>query len=129
MFPDSNIYCHFSMGANKCSYVIIFGLGPFFQKQLVDRVKRSLFSISFDESLNETVKKQKMDIAVNYWDFSAQKSCVQYLISKFPIYCSEKDLNLCLNETLKELDLSRMIQLAMDGPHVNCSLYDTIYFT
>ena len=70
-----------------------------------------------------------MDIVVSYWDSSVQKSCVQYLTSKFLNYWSAENLNLCLNEALKELDLSRMIQLAMDGPHVNWSLYDTISST
>ena len=77
------------------------------------------FSIFFDKSLNETMKKRQMDIVVSYWDSSAQKSCVQYLTSKFQNYCSAEDLNFCLNETLKELNLKRMIQLAMDASHVN----------
>ena len=34
-----------------------------------------------------------------------------------------------INEALKELYLSRMIQLAMDGLNVNWSLYDTISST
>ena len=70
-----------------------------------------------------------MDIVVSYWDSSVQKSCVQYLTSKFLNYWSAENLNLCLNEALKELDVSRMIQLAMDGPHINWSLYDTISST
>ena len=80
--------------------------------------KPPFYSISFDESLNEIVKKQQMGVVVSYWDCSTQKYCVQYLTSKFPKYCSAEDLNFCLNEALKELDLSKMIQLSMDGPHV-----------
>ena len=50
----------------------------------IDRAHKMspFFSISFDESLNETVKKQQMDIVVSYWDSSAQKACVQYLTSE-----------------------------------------------
>ena len=69
-----------------------------FQKKLVERVKKSLFfSISFDVSLNEVVKKQQTDFVVRYWDCSIQRSCVQYFTSKFPKYCSAEDLNLCYN--------------------------------
>ena len=130
MFADSKVCRQFSMGAQKCSYVINFGLGPFFQKKLVELVKKSpFFSISFDESLNEVLKKQQMDFVVSYWDCSKQRSCVQYFTSKFPKYCSADDLNLCLNEAIKELDQSKMIQLSMDGPHVNWSLYESISST
>ena len=67
-----------------------------------------------------------MDVVVLYSDCYTQKFCVQYLTSNFPEYCSTEDLNFCLNEELKELDLSKMILLSMDGPHVNWSLYETI---
>ena len=71
MFPDSKVHRHFSMGRTKCLYVKKFGLGPFFQEELVEKVKKSpFFSISFDESLNETLKKQQMDFVVSYWDYS-----------------------------------------------------------
>jgi len=65
MFPDSKVQHHFSMGRTKCSYVINFRLGPLFQKELIEKVKKSpFFSISFDESLNETLKKQQMDFVL-----------------------------------------------------------------
>ena len=74
MFPDSKIHDQYSMGKSKCSYIVNFGLGPFFQNELIERVKKSpFFAISFDESLNETIKKQQMDIVVSYWDSITQK--------------------------------------------------------
>ena len=127
MFPDSKVHRYFTMGAQKCSYVINFGLGPFFHNELVEHVKKSPFySISFDESLNEVVKKQQMDVVVSYWDSSTQKSCVQYLTSKFTKYCTSEELNICLNEAMEDFDPGKMIQLFMDGPNVNWSIYETI---
>ena len=67
-----------------------------------------------------------MDFVVSYWDSNAQKSCVQYLNSKFPMYCSAEVLQTCLDDALKELGLSKMIQLSMDGRHVNQLLYENI---
>ena len=116
MCPDSQIHRQFSLGTSKCSYVINFGLSPFFQKKLIYHIKKSqIFSTSFDKSFDDTLKKQQMDLVVSYSDSSAQKYCVQYLTSKFPKYCSADDLNVCLDDALKESDLSKMIQLASYG--------------
>ena len=50
-----------------------------------------------------------------------QKPCVQYQLTSFP-----EELNICLNEVMEDLDLGRMIQLSMDGPNVNLSIYETV---
>ena len=38
MFSENKVHRHFSMGKSKCSYVLNFGFGSFFQKELVERV-------------------------------------------------------------------------------------------
>ena len=63
----------------------------------------------------QTLKKPHMYFVVSYWDSSAQKFCMQYLNSKFPMYCSVEVLQSCLDNALKELDLIKMIQLSMDN--------------
>jgi len=35
MFPDSQIACRFACGETKCSYLIRFGLAPFFDKEVL----------------------------------------------------------------------------------------------
>ena len=65
MFPDSDIAASFKMQKDKAAYVVTYGLGPFFQDQLSDIVRKcKFFSISFDESLNKVSQKGQMDIVI-----------------------------------------------------------------
>lgn len=65
MFKDSEIASKFSMHKDKLGYVVTYGLGPFFQNELANKVKACpYFSVSFDESLNDVAQKKQMDIVV-----------------------------------------------------------------
>ena len=66
MFPDSKIAQFMSLGSNKMSYLIAYGLGPFFAAQTVAEIKKAkaFFTLHFDETMNAQVKKQ-MDVLVN----------------------------------------------------------------
>ena len=49
MFPDSSVAQKFQLGKTKASYVICYGLAPFFKLNLLDIVKRTPYIvISFD---------------------------------------------------------------------------------
>ena len=55
MFKDSPIARDFKLSKTKCSYVIKFGLAPYFQNVLVSEIQKSLYySVSFDEALNRS---------------------------------------------------------------------------
>ena len=62
MFPDSNsmIASKFSYGATKTAYLAIFGLADFFKKVLLHYIK-GVFTVLFDESLNNKLKENQMD--------------------------------------------------------------------
>ena len=66
MFPDSKIAQFMSLGSNKMSYLIAYGLGPFFAAQTVAEIKKAkaFFTLHFDETMNAQVKKQ-MDVLVD----------------------------------------------------------------
>jgi len=58
MFPDSRIAAKFSCGSNKCSYLVRFGLAPYFKGLLLKRVKESGdIVVMLDESLNTVTKR------------------------------------------------------------------------
>ena len=62
MFPDSNIAKRVSCGATKLSYLITFGIAPFFKQELLMDVSQApCFVISFDESLNPDLHEEQMD--------------------------------------------------------------------
>ena len=66
--PDSQITKDFKLGRLKLMYFVNHGIGPYF-KQLLDAklAKASLYTLSFDESLNEITQESVMVVMVQYW--------------------------------------------------------------
>ena len=63
MFPDSNIAQGMSCGPLKLSYLITFGIAPYFEQVLVEDLKKApCFVLSFDESLNTELHEEQMHI-------------------------------------------------------------------
>lgn len=82
MFPDSAIAGKMELKKDKVAYMCNFGLGPYFQNELSNVLKKcELISISFDESLNKVAQKGQMDIYVRYWN--SKKAETRYLTSNF----------------------------------------------
>lgn len=122
MFADSAVAQNFKMHKDKLSYVITYGLGPFFQQNLVDDVKLAQFyAVSFDESLNEVAQKGQMDLVVRYWDHHKGEVCTRYLTSVFLNSATAEDLvnSFMLGITKWGLSLQNIIQISLDGPNVN----------
>ena len=70
MFPDSAIARKFSCGETKCSYLIQFGLAPYFKEYLSNKIQKpgTIFVVSFDESLNKVLQEEQMDLLLRFWD-------------------------------------------------------------
>lgn len=122
MFPDSVIAKQFKMQRDKLAYVITFGLGPYFQKDLVDTIKTcNFFAVSFDESLNKVSQRSQMDIVIRYWDDSKNEVATRYVTSAFLTSGTADNLQKHFTNTLIELGLplSNIVQIALDGPNVN----------
>lgn len=126
MFHDSAIAAKFQMKKDKVAYVITFGLAPYFQSELIRKLnKATMFAISIDESLNKISCKAQMDVLIRFWDLEDKKLLTRYLTSVFPIKCDAATLLKTLTDTLNELNINmlKIIQLSMDGPNVNLSLF------
>ena len=69
MFPDIKIAENFSCRKSKCSYVVCFGLAPYF-KGLLTKILSNVEHIValFDESFNKTSKCGQVDTHICYWD-------------------------------------------------------------
>ena len=68
-FPDSDIANKFSFSPDKASYIVNFGLGPYYENQINNILLKSEFlSAQFDESLNKISQKGQMDLHVRYMD-------------------------------------------------------------
>ena len=125
MFPDSIIAQHMSCGPTKLSYLISFGIAPYFMDLLLKELKDApCFVISFDESFNEELEKEQMDFIVRYFKDGEVKS--RYLSSGFLGHTTAKDLKRAFEECTEKLDLKNLIQVSMDGPNINWKMLDLI---
>ena len=118
MFPDSKIAQGMSCGPTKLSYLITFGIAPYFKQLLVEDLKKApCFVVLFDKSLNTELHQEQMDFTVRY--FKNDQVIIRYLSSAFLGYTTTEDLKLKFEEAIQNLDTKRMVQVSVDGPNVN----------
>ena len=76
MFPDSKIAKSFKCGKTKLSYLITFGLAPYFTNELIDILKEvQHFVLLFDESFNRVTKNEQMDSMFVFGTVFSKKQC------------------------------------------------------
>lgn len=122
MFPDSIIADKFKMHKDKLSYVITYGLGPYFQNQLIKEINKcDFYCLSLDESLNKVSQKGQMDIIVRFWDTSKNEINTRYLTSVFLGHAKASDLLDSFTGSISGLGMSlkKIMQMETDGPNVN----------
>ena len=125
MFHDSAIAKKMKCGPTKLSYIVAFGIAPYFKQLLLSELQKApCFVLSFDESLNHDLQKEQMDFVVKY--FVEDKVVCRYLTSTFLGHTQAEDLKKMFEEGIKDLEPRRMIQISMDGPSVNWKLYEQI---
>ena len=99
--------------------MINFGLGPHFQKTLLEAINKSRwYSLSFDENYNDIINNTQMDIVV-------QNMCNNRVVSQyFTIFglTTAEDLKEILLSALQPRDESKLVQISMDKPNSNWSL-------
>ena len=126
MFPDSKIVESFALGADKLRYLITYGIAPYFYDLLKDNVNNSdCYTVLFDGSLNRISETSQMDILLRYWD-NITTVKVRFSNSSYLGYTTHKDLLEGFNSSVSDLDLSKIIQLSMDGPNVNWKFARTL---
>ncbi|CAF4107403.1 unnamed protein product [Rotaria sordida] len=129
MFPDSSIAGNFSIQADKMSYVVSHGLGPYFKKKLIEDVKKpDKFVLIFDEQTNNQNKKQ-LDMLLRYW--SNEKQCVVNRFYKSIIllgHAYAKTIRDIIIESFATdgLNLNKLLMLGRDNPNINISLENLI---
>ncbi|XP_063243684.1 uncharacterized protein LOC134542976 [Bacillus rossius redtenbacheri] len=120
MFSDSSIAMNMRLQRTKISYTIVYGLAPYFHKELLQEISQcDFFVISFDESLNKIAQKEQMDIVIRFWSKSKDTVSTHYFTSVFLGHTTAADLIRSFKEAVSELDLRKLMQLSMDGPNVN----------
>jgi hypothetical protein len=101
MFQDSEIAKRFQMQKDKNSYVVTYGLGPYFQDQLSATVQKCpFFTSSFDESLNKVSQNGQMDIVVRFWNEATNEVATRSLTSALLGHAASHDLLLAFTSAL-----------------------------
>ena len=104
--------------------IIAFGLAPYFKKLLVKDIKLSPFYLlSFDESLNNKLQEEQMDISIRFWNDIAGEVVTRYFDSRF---FKRPNADNILEELLKattNLPAKSLSMLSMDGPNTNWSVH------
>ena len=127
MLPDSKIAASVELHRNKLKYILNHGLASYFKNILTeDLVSADFLSVCFDECLNKTTQNCEMDWVLRYWDNLENKVQVRYWNSMFMGHGTASDLFAKFNERLKGIDLTKLIQVSMDGPSVNWKFYEKV---
>ena len=109
----------------KLSYLITFGIAPYFKQLLVEDLKKAAcFVVLFDDSLNTELHQEQIDFTVRY--FKKDQVMTRYLSWAFLGHTTAKDLKLKFEEATKNLDTNRMVQALMDGPNTNWKMLSKI---
>lgn len=124
MFPDSKIASEFTMDSTKLSYVVSYGLGPYFIKQTASLLQNNFYCLEVDETTSLSVLKQ-LDIYARVFNPETQQVDVHYLQSKLLGHATAEILKDAILNTLSELKipLQRMLCLSSDGPNVCKKLF------
>ena len=104
--------------------MIIYGLAPYFKKELLEKICSSLFySVSFDESFNFELQKCQMDI-VCYWDTKKNIAVTRYFDSAFLDRPNASNLLDSLQESTKPIPDAKISSVSKDDPNVNWNVLD-----
>ena len=94
MFKDSKIAEKFTCGSTKCSYIINFGIAPYFRLLLQDALNNAPYHVcSFDECYNDVIKKGQTDMHTRFWDNSTNLVSTRYFNSEFLGKAAATDLH------------------------------------
>ena len=120
MCPDSQLVTDFKLVCLKLMCIVKYGIALYFKQLLDVKLKKvSLYTLPFDQSLNEINQESEMVVLGQYWDAEENKVRTHYLGSTLLGLSTAVDLINKLNEVIKHLDLEKLYQISMDGPTVN----------
>ena len=128
IFPDSGIAKELQLGRTKVGYVINFGLKRYYHDKMMEKLKvAKYYTVCFDEALNNISNRKQLDAHVLFFNEDDNKVERYYIGSSF---MGHGDAELCLKKliaTMNGLDyVYKLVQVSMDGPHVNWKLHELL---
>ena len=93
---------------------------PYAQEILKDVFRDAKwFVVFFDECLNEITQASGMDLCIRFWNNEKCRIQDRYWSFVFLGYTTHMDIFKVFQNGIKSLDLTRIIQVSMDGANVN----------
>ena len=100
--------------------MFVYGIAPYCNEMLKKEVGASdFYTVMFDESLNSVTQSSQMDILVRFWDNTTNAAKIRFWKTTYLGHATHKDLHDGFTKATADLDISKMVQLSMDGPSVN----------
>ena len=129
MFKDSKIAKKVTCSSTKCSYVINFGIAPYFRNLLENALNLAPFYVAcFDESHNDVLKKGQMDMLLRFWNEDTNMVATRYYNSEFLGKAAAVDIHQKFKSFLSSLDSNKMIQVCIrSGMYVWHSFVNNVY--
>ena len=127
MFPDSMVVSQFQLGPDTLTYFTNWGVAPYIRQLLLNKLNiASFIAVSFDESLNKLTQTCQMDLIARYWHEADQQVKVRYWDSKCLGHSAHQDLLSHFNQSIDKIDLTKVVQISMDGPVVNLKFFEKL---
>ena len=112
MFKDSKIAEKFTCGSTKCSYIINFGIAPYFRLLLQDALNNAPYYVcSFDECYYDVIKKGQMDVHTRFWHNSTDILSTRYFNYELLGKAVATDVHAKFEICVSSLDSNKMIQV------------------
>ena len=124
MFIDSEIAKSFQhLKPNLTNY----GLAPYFKDALLKSINSYEFLIlSYDESLNNVLQEDQMDVYFRFWDNDTNEVTTRFYDSHFLKRANAENLFEYLQSSLKDITSKNLLQLSMDGPNTSWKVLELL---
>lgn len=118
MLSNDDVVNQMKLGRDKVAYTIVHGIAPYIKKELDCSVtKQPFFVVCFDESLNKVSQRGQMDVHLRFWQDN--KVVTRFYTSEFLGHATADNLVFAFNSALQSLDMTKVLQIGLDGPNVN----------
>lgn len=120
MFKDSELVNKIQLSKSKAAYVIVYGLGTYFNQELLDLINScDQIVVGFDESRNQINKKEQMDFVFRFWNKNSNEVNTRYFTSTFLGHAKATDLLRAFYDNIPSQIMCKILQISSDGPNVN----------
>ena len=125
MFSESHIANSFKLSTTKCVYLINFSVALYFEEVVRNEIINApVFSILFDESMNQILQNEQLDIHIRFWDNSKCMAVTRYFDSRFLRRPNAENIVTELQKSIQKLIAENTTQLSMDRPATNWSVFE-----